>query len=1471
MNEKSNRGGLLWPLFTVLVLLTGFLANAASTTVSVRDETGLVSQPPNFWSSNRLVIEAVLGLSNYLGKATYDTNNNGVIDNAEKLGGLASTSIINRANHTGTQLRSTISDFGHESTHESGGSDALPWSRILGMGLSSDRPSASGNANYLYLNTTSGFVERSDGTNWIVFTNNASFLEGLSSQYYLQRSNHLGTQLKSTISDFGHGSTHLPGGSDALPWVAIHGYGTTANRPAASSTNAGWLYFDTTLSAIQRSDGTNWVTVALSGGGGGATNIDLTGAQAGYFLVVRSNLTIGATGDLSVVNFTVTSNMTVSGQLSVGQRIGLASLDTNILPRTEAVTNFQTASSRLTQLATISYAPGDIIIVDASTNPVRLARGADGLVLKLTSGYPAWGTDNSSSNGVSVQLLDDILDVVTPGAVDNDVLVRQGTNWVNTNKVYSTEFAAKGTNFGQLFIADASATNDPPGVTIRSPDVVPESYTIIIPSNATPGLALLSSLNSTTLVLKPIQTTGVSGNGLIETNVSPGLFFGAVQGKSTNLDDLADGQLTPTKIAYQSGPVNGRPSTFGDYIRSIHANTAVSIPVEPRLLLLAPIGGQSLSTGSGGVTNVFSPTPRHPTYSLMWTQGVHYGEPGTAGVVIASSALTGVTDLFADVVTGPGRAETPIVAAVDYWNAFWSNSFSGIRARVLAATHGLGGAELNAIDEGTASFSNLVAHIQGAASIATASNWVLNIPVWYVVHGENDTYLNTPVENYRTNFLTMYERMNTIAKTASGQSNDPIVIMTQTASRTYENQSNSHPANAQLFLNLSDSRIKVAVPTYIFPTVADGVHLTNSVSAWLGEYLSKAARYELFGLGWNPVMPTNVTVSGTNVVIKYTVPKPPLVFDTNLVSNPGSFGYSLDGATIGTPTVSGNTVTIPFTAGSPTRVKYGWNGSLGAADGPTTGQRGNLRDSDLEVGSLTGSNLYNWGLIFNLPVTVPSTPSSFSAVGGNGKISLSWSRVADAATYTLKRSLVSGGPYTTIKTTTGISFDDVNVSPEVTYYYVVTAKGPSGESSQSVEVIGTATGGSSTITRSWIPTDLGSKLAGWYRASSISVGDGNPIDSWTDESGNGYHLTASSGVRPTQQNVSGRNVVRFDGVDDRLDQTGIGTKFNGIGEANFWTVGRPNSTNVTAGNRNLWYLSRVTNGSVRLSLAQSTTTPGRWRFGGSRVDGDSTDNDDSGTLIDTNSTVILHTKFDFSNGDKFLYTNGVIDTTDTTFASAGVMASENLALYRMGASALAAGGNPTNWYAGDIEMQIITTGIIDTSDQQKIEGYIAHSLGLTNLLASNHPYKTNAPMTTVGSTDLNYVTIGSSVLSSSVISNSVTYPIVTLSPSSATNFTVDLAVGPRQLIVATNDVFLLNFNNLPPSSFSRVITLTVVPSGSSRTFSVRSSGTGTNIYRANNLVGPVTVTNGTVLHLTVEGQLVTGVATNINISGSILQ
>ena len=54
-------------------------------------------------------------------------------------------------------------------------------------------------------------------------------------------------------------------------------------------------------------------------------------------------------------------------------------------------------------------------------------------------------------------------------------------------------------------------------------------------------------------------------------------------------------------------------------------------------------------------------------------------------------------------------------------------------------------------------------------------------------------------------------------------------------------------------------------------------------------------------------------------------------------------------------------------AGTDQRIRYAFTGTPGAYGGPTTGVRGNLRDSDATP-SLGGYPLYNWCVTFDEPV-----------------------------------------------------------------------------------------------------------------------------------------------------------------------------------------------------------------------------------------------------------------------------------------------------------------------------------------------------------------------------------------------------------------------------------------------------------------------------------------------------------------------
>jgi len=58
----------------------------------------------------------------------------------------------------------------------------------------------------------------------------------------------------------------------------------------------------------------------------------------------------------------------------------------------------------------------------------------------------------------------------------------------------------------------------------------------------------------------------------------------------------------------------------------------------------------------------------------------------------------------------------------------------------------------------------------------------------------------------------------------------------------------------------------------------------------------------------------------------------------------------------------------------------------------------------------------------------------------------------------------------------------------------------------------------------------------WLKADALSLNNNDPVDSWTDSSGNGYNFTSSGSARPTYATnvINGKPSVVFDGSNDIL-------------------------------------------------------------------------------------------------------------------------------------------------------------------------------------------------------------------------------------------------------------------------------------------------------------------------------------------------
>ena len=75
-----------------------------------------------------------------------------------------------------------------------------------------------------------------------------------------------------------------------------------------------------------------------------------------------------------------------------------------------------------------------------------------------------------------------------------------------------------------------------------------------------------------------------------------------------------------------------------------------------------------------------------------------------------------------------------------------------------------------------------------------------------------------------------------------------------------------------------------------------------------------------------------------------------------------------------------------------------------------------------------------------LAVSTLAAPATLTATAGNNSVALSWSAVAGATSYTVKRATTSGGPFTTLASgLAGTSHNDATALNGTTYFYVVTA------------------------------------------------------------------------------------------------------------------------------------------------------------------------------------------------------------------------------------------------------------------------------------------------------------------------------------------------------------------------------------------------------------------------------------------------
>ncbi len=125
-------------------------------------------------------------------------------------------------------------------------------------------------------------------------------------------------------------------------------------------------------------------------------------------------------------------------------------------------------------------------------------------------------------------------------------------------------------------------------------------------------------------------------------------------------------------------------------------------------------------------------------------------------------------------------------------------------------------------------------------------------------------------------------------------------------------------------------------------------------------------------------------------------------------------------------------------------------GSTGAQLGPTIAQAVVIGNS-LEDGTISNT-VPSGQYVVGTNLITASVPSGVLAVAGAGQVVLSWNASVQATNYNVQRSTASGGPYTPVGKPSAAAYIDNNVTNGVTYYYVISALRPTGQSGNSSQV-----------------------------------------------------------------------------------------------------------------------------------------------------------------------------------------------------------------------------------------------------------------------------------------------------------------------------------------------------------------------------------------------------------------------------------
>jgi len=320
-------------------------------------------------------------------------------------------------------------------------------------------------------------------------------------------------------------------------------------------------------------------------------------------------------------------------------------------------------------------------------------------------------------------------------------------------------------------------------------------------------------------------------------------------------------------------------------------------------------------------------------------------------------------------------------------------SFAG---RFVASSCGVGGRSVEQLSLGAGLFNRPRMAAMEAKRLATAAGGSYGVAALVWLFGENNA-VGTSGTGDRAEFVALSAKLQAdfnrdVVAGIAGQANTPAVFTHQVSGIYVRDSTDLAIPMAQLDCAYGLPDWFMVGPAY--PVTEKGGHLDANGYRWLGQQFGKVMHKVLdLGEGWKPLHPLQATWRGTQVLVDFHVPHPPLVFGPCYVRTKattfadGGFSVTDDTGRIGViaaAVVAGACVLLVLER------PPGENPVLWYAGQAAHGGYGNLRDSDpteasqayeyhagsgqypgADIAELVGKPypLWNWCVAFRVALT----------------------------------------------------------------------------------------------------------------------------------------------------------------------------------------------------------------------------------------------------------------------------------------------------------------------------------------------------------------------------------------------------------------------------------------------------------------------------------------------------------------------